>query len=75
MLRAEGVLLAVCLVQMVKAMRRLLAVQLVLRRRQDHGPVSLLGQAKSAAPLLRPEPLDPRQLVVAGCPLHELQSQ
>jgi hypothetical protein len=30
-----------CLVQMVKAMRRLLALQLVLRRRQDHRPVYL----------------------------------
>jgi len=62
---------------MVKPMRRLLAVQLVLRLfRQGHGPVYLLDQVKSAARLLRPEPLGARQLLpVAGSPLHELQRQ
>jgi len=62
---------------MVKPMRRLLAVQLVLRLfRQGHGPVYLLDQVKSAARLLRPELLDPRQLLpVPDFPFHELQRQ
>jgi hypothetical protein len=76
------VLLAVVwLVQMVKAIR-LLAVRAASPSRPEAsvslpvvcGRVGLLGQAKPAR-LLRPEPLDPRQLLMAGFPLHEQQRQ
>jgi hypothetical protein len=41
--------------------------------REAHGPVYLLGQAKSAAPLLLPEPPDSRQLLAADFRLRERQ--
>jgi hypothetical protein len=42
---------------------------------EARGLVCLLDQAKSVVPHLRPEPLDPRQLPMAGSPLHERQRQ
>ena len=40
-----------------------------------HGPVCLSGRAKSAAPLLRPEPLDSRQLLAADFRQRERQHE
>jgi hypothetical protein len=78
---ARRVLPVVCLAQMVKAVRLLRvraappsspeeSVLLPLAR----GPVYLLDQAKPA-PQPRPEPVDPRQPLLAGFPLHEWQRQ
>ena len=80
-LRAEvvrRVLAVVCLVQMVKAI--LLRVRAVSPSRPEesvllpvaHGPVYLSDQAK-LAPQPRPEPLDPRQPLLAGFLLYEQQ--
>jgi hypothetical protein len=41
--------------------------------REAHDPVCLLGRVKLAAPLLRSEPLDPRQLLAADVRLRERQ--
>ena len=81
-LRAEvvrWVLAVVCLAQMVKAIR-LLGVRAASPSRPEEslllpvapGPVYLLDQAKPA-PQPRPEPLDPRQPLVAGSLLYERQ--
>ena len=81
--RAEVVrrlLVPICLVQMVKAVR-LLGVRAASPSRPGEsllpvapGPVYLLEQAKPALQL-RPEPLDPRQPLVAGSLLYERQRQ
>jgi len=41
-----------------------------LLRPEAHDRVCLLDRAKLAAPQQRPEPLDSRQLLAAGSPLH-----
>ena len=71
-------LLDVCLDQMVKAIRRLpgllasvsLPEASVLSLPEACAPACLLDRAKLPA-LLRPEPLDVRQLRGAGCLRHE----
>jgi hypothetical protein len=83
-LRAEvvrRVLPVVCFAQMVKAIR-LQRVRAASPSSPEesvllpvaHGPVCLLDQAKPSS-LLRPEPLDLRQPLVAGSLLYELQRQ
>jgi hypothetical protein len=71
-----------CLFQMVRANRLpvvlvasllLLAASVLLP--VGHGLVCLLRLAKLAVPRPRPEPLDPRHLLVAGSPLRERQRQ
>ena len=80
-LRAEVVrrdLPVVCLAQMVKAIRLRVRAASPWRPEESillpvaHGPVYLLDQAKPA-PQPRPEPLDPRQPLVAGSLLYERQ--
>jgi hypothetical protein len=82
-LRAEvvrRVLPVVCLAQMVKAIC-LLRVRATSPSRPEgsvllpvaHGPVYLLDQQAKPAPQLWPEPLDPRQALVAGSLLYERQ--
>jgi hypothetical protein len=46
---------------------------LLLREARD--PVCLLDRVKLVVPQLLREPLNPRQLLVAGSPLHERQRQ
>ena len=65
-----------CLFQMLRANRLpvLLVASLLLLAASvllpvGHDPVCLLWLAKPAVPRPRPEPLDPRQLLVAGSPL------
>ena len=63
----------VLLVSVLLLVASFLRQEAFLLLREAHDPVCLLDRVKLAAPLLRSEPLDPRQLLAADFPLRERQ--